>query len=56
MGAGDVEVRIIDTPISTTAIDTALTAMRVTAGANGKYLMTSIANGQQIVLVAITEA
>ncbi len=55
MGAGDVEVRIVDT--TTTAIDTALTAMRATAGAAGKFLMCSTgARNQQVVLVAITEA
>ena len=54
MGAGDVEVQIIDTPISESDIDTVITAMRVTAGANGKFLMTSLEN--QIIVVAITEA
>lgn len=54
MAAGDVEIRIVDSIAAT--IDTALTAMRLTAGANGKYGMTSIANGQQVVIWAITEA
>ena len=55
MGAGDVEVRIVDAVATT--IDTNLTAMRVTAGANGKFLMTSIGpENQQVVLIAITEA
>ena len=55
MAAGDVEVRIVDT--TTTAIDTALTAMRVTAGANGKFLMTAIGpQNQQVAIAAITEA
>lgn len=55
MGAGDVECRIVDA--TTTAIDTAVTAMRVTAGANGKFMMTSIGpQCQQVVIVAITEA
>ena len=53
--AGEVEVRIVDAV--TTDIDTALTAMRVTAGANGKYGMTSIGpENQQVVIWAITEA
>jgi hypothetical protein len=55
MAAGDVEVRIVNT--DTAAIDTALTAMRLTAGATGKYGMTSIGpQNQQVVIWAITEA
>jgi len=55
MAAGDVEVRIVN--CSTADIDTAVTAMRVTAGANGKFMMTSIGpQKQQVVIVAITEA
>lgn len=54
MAAGDVEVRIV-TP-TTSEVDTALTAMRVTAGANGKYGMVSIMNGQAVLIWAITEA
>jgi len=55
MATGDVEVRIVDAV--TTDIDTALTAMRVTAGANGKFMMTSIGpENQQVCIVAITEA
>jgi len=55
MAAGDVEVRIVNAVVA--AIDTALTEMRATAGANGKFLMTSIGpQNQQVILVAITEA
>jgi hypothetical protein len=55
MAAGDVEVRIVNAVA--TDIDTAITAMRVTAGANGKYFMASIGpEKQQVVIVAITEA
>ena len=55
MAAGDVEVRIVNA--TTSDIDTALTAMRVTAGATGKFLMTSIGpQNQQVVICAITEA
>lgn len=54
MAAGDVEVQIVDATIS--AVDTAMTAMRVTAGANGKYMICSIMNGQKILIAAITEA
>jgi uncharacterized protein (DUF1778 family) len=55
MPAGDVEVRIVNA--STDLIDTAVTAMRLTAGANGKFMMTSIGpEAQQVVIVAISEA
>ncbi len=54
MAAGDVEVRVVDA--TTVDVDTALTAMRVTAGANGKYGMTTIMNGQKVLIWAITEA
>lgn len=55
MAAGDVEVQIV--AASTAAIDTAVTAMRITAGANGKFMMTSIGpENQQVVIVAISEA
>lgn len=54
MAAGDVEIRILSMPTTTALVDTALTAMRVTGGANGKYGMTSM--DAQLVLWAITEA
>lgn len=55
MGAGDVEVRIVNA--DATLIDTAVTAMRLTAGANGKFMMTSIGReASQVLIVAITEA
>ena len=54
MAAGDVTVTIVNWPFTADSIDTALTALRATAGANGKYLMTSTEN--QIILAAITEA
>ena len=55
MAAGDVEVRIVNA--STALIDTAITEMRVTAGANGKFMITSIGpESQQVIIVAITEA
>jgi hypothetical protein len=54
MAAGDVEVRVVSA--TTSDIDTALTAMRATAGANGHYGMCSIQNGQKVVLFAVTEA
>ena len=54
MAAGDVEVQVVSA--DTTSVDTALTAMRATAGANGKYGMCSIMNGQKVLIWAITEA
>jgi len=55
MAAGDVEVRIVNAIVAD--LDTALTAMRVTAGSNGKYFAVSIGTqNEQIVLFAITEA
>ena len=55
MAAGDVEVQIVDA--TTSAIDTAVTSMRTTAGANGKFMITSIGpEAQQVVIVAIEEA
>ena len=54
MAAGDVAVTIVASPFSAASIDTALTALRVTAGANGHYMMT--ASEDQIILAAITEA
>jgi hypothetical protein len=55
MAAGDVEVRILNAVAAD--IDTAVTDMRTTAGANGKFMMTSIGpENQQVIIVAITEA
>jgi hypothetical protein len=52
MAAGDVTVQIVDA--NATAIDTAITAMRVTA--NDKWLMCSSANGFQVIIAHIEEA
>jgi hypothetical protein len=52
MAAGDVQVQIVET--TTTAVDTAVTAMRT--GANDKWLMCSISNGQQVMIVNVEEA
>lgn len=55
MSAGDVEVRIC--AADTATVDTNVTAMRATAGANGKFMMTSIGpQNQQVLIVAISEA
>jgi len=52
MGAGDVEVRIVDA--NSVAIAAAVTAMRTTA--NDKWLMASLANGLQVIIVNVEEA
>ena len=55
MAPGDVVVSIVNAIASD--IDTALTAMRVTAGADGKFLMTAVGpENQQVVIAAIEEA
>lgn len=53
MAVGDVTVELIEN-VTTASLDTAITAMRNTA--NDKWLMTSINNGQDILLVNIEEA
>lgn len=52
MAVGDVTVQIVNSIAS--EIDTAVTGMRNTA--NDKWLMTSIGNGSQVVIVNIEEA
>lgn len=52
MAQGDVDVQIVNA--TTAAIDTAVTAMRTTA--NDKWLMCSVNNGTQVVIVNIEEA
>ena len=52
MAAGDVTVQFIPIPFTTADIDTAITALRVTA--NDHWLMTAIEG--QIVIVHIEEA
>lgn len=54
MAAGDVTVNVIKAEAS--LVDTALTALRLAAGANGKYGMVSIQNGQYVLIWAIEEA
>lgn len=53
MGAGDVTVELVPN-FSTTTVDTAVTALRVTA--NDKWLMASTGNGKDILIVHIEEA
>ena len=53
MAAGDVTVQIVENA-TTTSVDTAITNMR--NGANDKWLMVSINNGQDILIVNIEEA
>jgi len=52
MAAGDVTVQLCD--VDTSAIDTAVSAMRVSA--NDHWLMCSVADGKQILIVHIEEA
>ena len=55
MAAGDVAVQIV--AAETAAVDTALTSMRITAGANGKYFAVAVGvQKERIMLIAITEA
>ena len=53
MGAGDVTVQLVENA-TTATVDTAITAMRNTA--NDKWLMTSLRNGQDVLIVNIEEA
>ena len=53
MAAGDVTVQLVENA-TTTTVDTAVTAMRT--GANDKWLMTSMNNGQDILIVNVEEA
>ncbi len=53
MAAGDVSVQLVENA-TITSVDTAITAMR--NGANDKWLMTSINNGQDVLIVNIEEA
>jgi len=52
MGAGDVIVEIVDA--NATAIDTAIINLRVTA--NDHWMMSSIGDGQQVLIAHIEEA
>ena len=54
MAAGDVTVQLHNLVDGTAAIDSAVTALRVTA--NDKWLMTSVANGLSVMVVHIEEA
>ena len=53
MGAGDVAVTIVEQPITTTAIDTALTALMTTAGADATWTMIPINGGQAVLMAAV---
>ena len=53
MAAGAVTVQLVEN-VTTASLDTAITAMRNTA--NDKWLMTSINNGQDVLVVNIEEA
>ena len=53
MAQGDVTVQLVENA-TTSSVDTAITSMRVTA--NDKWLMTSMNNGQDVLIVNIEEA
>lgn len=53
MAAGDVSVQLVENA-TTSSVDTAVTSMR--NGANDKWLMTSLNNGQDVLIVNIEEA
>lgn len=56
MAAGDVAVQLVEVGDGSD-VDTALTAMRATAGANGKYGVCSLNTvPAQVLIWAITEA
>ena len=53
MAVGDVNVQLVEN-VTTTSLAAVITAMRVTA--NDEWLMTSINNGQDVLVVNIEEA
>jgi hypothetical protein len=52
---GDVTVQLVENA-TTSSVDTAVTAIRASVGANGKILITSMNQGQDILIVGIEEA
>jgi hypothetical protein len=54
MAAGDVTVNVV--AADSTTVDTTLTAIRASCGANGHYGMIAIMNGQKILIWGIEEA
>ena len=55
MVAGNVTVQLVEN-VTTTSLDTAITTIRASVGANGKILMDSVHNGQDMFVVGIEEA
>ena len=53
MGAGDVTVDIVEQPLTSARVDTAVTAVITTAGADATLAITSIRNGEAILIVAV---
>ena len=53
MGAGDVAVSIVEQPITAATIDTALTALITTAGADATWTMIPINGGQAVLMAAV---
>ncbi len=53
MAAGDVTVDIVEQPLTAAAIDTAVTAVISTAGADATLTITSIRSGEAILIVGV---
>lgn len=53
MAAGDVDVRIVEPPLSATAIDTAITASIAASGADATLAISSIRNGEALVIATV---
>jgi hypothetical protein len=54
MGAGDVTVQLVEN-FTTASVDTAVTAIRASVGANGKIYIEAV-NSTDILIVGIEEA
>ncbi len=53
MAAGDVDCRIVEQPITTATIDTALTASIAVTGADATVAMTSIRDGEAVLICTV---
>ena len=53
MGAGDVTVDIVTPPLTAARVDTAVTAVITTAGADATLSITSIRSGEAVLIVAV---
>lgn len=55
MAPGNVTVNLVE-DFTTSSVDTAVTSLRSSVGANGKIYMEAVNNGRDILLVGIEEA